>query len=264
MEEKTGKKTASERCYGVLRWLVRVCYPKVTVEGLEHLPEGPCLLVGNHCKMNGPIIGELYIPGKRAIWCTSEMMHRKEVPAYAYQDFWSHKPRYSRWFYKLLSHLIAPVSECIFNEAHTIPVYRDDRILQTFRRTVEKLTEGYRVVVFPEGPEPHNQIVNRFQEGFADVGRLYEKRTGKPLAFVPMYVAPRLRKVYLGEPIYYDMRMPKERERGRVSQALMEAVTDLATALPRHTVVPYNNIPKKAYPTNILSEVEQTHEKTSR
>ena len=263
MKEKTGKKTASERCYRVLRWLVWLFYPKITVEGLEHLPEGPCLLVGNHAQMNGPIIGELYIPGKRAIWCTSEMMRRKEVPAYAYQDFWSGKPRGTRWFYKLLSHLIAPVSACIFNEAHTIAVYRDDRILKTFRQTVEKLTDGCRVVVFPEGPEHHNQIVNRFQDGFVDVGRLYEKRTGKPLSFVPMYVAPRLKKVYLGQPVSYDIHAPKEQERSRISQVLMEAVTELAVGLPRHTVVPYNNIPKREYPTNVSPEVDAAHEKTS-
>ena len=254
MQEK--RKTASERFYRMLRGLVKGCYPKITVEGLENLPEEPCLLVGNHAQMNGPIIGELYIPGKRAIWCTSEMMRRKEVPAYAYQDFWSEKPRCVRWFYKLLSYIIAPISACIFNEAHTIAVYRDDRILQTFRQTLQRLSEGCRVVVFPEGPEPYNQIVNHFQDGFVDVGRLYGNRTGKPLRFVPMYVAPRLRKVFLGKPVYYNLEAPREQERSRICGELMEAVTELAVRLPRHTVVPYRNIPKKEYPINVPLEVD--------
>lgn len=263
MKDQNGKKTASERVYGMLRALVQWVYPKITVEGLENLPEEPCLLVGNHAQMNGPIIGELYIPGQRAIWCTSEMMHRKEVPAYAYRDFWSQKPWCLRWFYKLLSHLIAPLSVCIFNEARTIPVYRDERILKTFRQTLEKLEAGCRVVIFPEGPEPHNHIVSRFQDGFVDVGRLYGKHTGKALPFVPMYVAPRLRKVYLGKPVYYDLQASKADERGRICGELMDAVTAMAEALPRHTVVPYQNIPKKDYPTNLPAEVAPTHEKTS-
>lgn len=264
MKEKTGQKTASERFYGMLRALVQWVYPKVTVEGLENLPQEPCLLVGNHAQMNGPIIAELYIPGERAIWCTSEMMHCKEVPAYAYRDFWSEKPRCLRWFYHLLSYLIAPVSACIFNEAHTIAVYRDDRILNTFRQTLEKLIDGSRVVVFPEGPEAHNCIVNQFQDGFVDVGRLYGKRTGKALPFVPMYVAPRLRKIYLGKPIYYDVHASRASERSRICGELMEAVTELAIRLPRHTVVPYRNIPKKDYPSNVPPEVDPSHEKTSR
>ena len=235
----------------MLRTLVRWVYPRITVEGLEHLPQEPCLLVGNHAQMNGPIIGELYIPGERAIWCASEMMHREEVPAYAYRDFWSGKPRGTRWFYKLLSHLIAPVSVCIFNSARTIPVYRDDRVLTTFRLTLEKLEEGCRVVVFPEGPEPYSRIVDRFQDGFVDVGRLYGKRTGRALPFVPMYVAPRLRKVFLGRPVCYDLSASKAGERQRICRELMDAITALAEAQPRHTVVPYRNIPKRDYPINL-------------
>jgi hypothetical protein len=261
MKQAAGRNTVSERCYSALRWMVKVCYPKVTLEGLENLPQGPCLLVGNHCQMHGPIIGELYIPGKRAIWCTSEMMDRKQVPAYAYQDFWSEKPRYTRWFYRLLSHLIAPVSACIFNEAHTIPVYRDDRILKTFRLTMDHLMAGSRVVVFPECPEPYNQIVNRFQNGFADIGRLYEKRTGEPLPFVPMYVAPKLRKVCLGKPVFWNDHVPREQAREEICQELMHRITEMAQALPRHTVVPYRNVSKKEYPTNVSPEVDRTHEK---
>ena len=34
------------------------------------------------------------------------------------------------------------------------------------------------------------------------------------------------------------------------SLALMEAISDLASALPQHTVVPYPNIPKRQYPLN--------------
>ena len=264
MNERTGKKTASAWAYRRIRALVRLVYPRITLEGLENLPQGPCLLVGNHAQMNGPIACQLYLPGRRAIWCASEMMDRREVPAYAYRDFWREKPRAVRWFYKLLSHLIAPVSACIFNEADTIAVYRDDRVVKTFRETVEKLEAGCRVVVFPEGPEPGNSIVNRFQSGFVDVGRLYGRRTGQPLAFVPLYVAPRLRKLCLGKPVYYDLQAGRDQERSRIVHALMDAVTGLAEAQPRHTVVPYRNIPKRDYPTNLPPEVNQAHEKTCR
>ena len=83
MEQKSLKARISYRCYRIIRWLVWAFYPKITLKGAEQLPGEPCLIVGNHCKMNGPIIAELYIPGNRAIWCAGEMMHRKEVAAYA-------------------------------------------------------------------------------------------------------------------------------------------------------------------------------------
>ena len=44
-------------------------------------------------------------------------------------------------------------------------------------------------------------------------------------------------------------------ECNRFSNALMDEITQMAVALPEHTVVPYPNIPKKAYPKNIPLEV---------
>ena len=55
-------KALSVLVYRAVRGLVRLFYPKVTVEGAENLPEGPCIAVGNHAQMNGPIACNLYFP----------------------------------------------------------------------------------------------------------------------------------------------------------------------------------------------------------
>lgn len=255
------KKTS--RLYRLIRGLVKLFYPRIEVVGAENLPDGCAILVGNHCKMNGPIASELYVPGNHYIWCASQMMERKEVPAYAYQDFWSGKPGYIRWFYKILSHLIAPLSVCVFTNAHTIPVYHDARLISTFRETVSKLEEGARVVIFPEHHVPHNHILCEFQDRFIDIARIYSKKTGDELYFVPMYLAPALKKLYLGKPIRFSASTPIKEERRRICDALMDAITDMACQLPEHTVVPYDNIPKKDYPTNIPRKVPD-YEKTRR
>ena len=247
--------------YRILYWLVRLFYPKLEVVGLENLPVQPCVIVSNHAQMNGPIGCVLYFPGKRYIWCAQEMMHMKQVPAYAYQDFRSRKPKAVRPLYKLLSYLIAPLSDCVFNSADTIAVYRDKRILQTFGETTKKLCEGANVIIFPEHDAPHNHIVCDFQDGFVRVAKDYHRQTGKSLAFVPMYLTPALRKIVLGKPISFDPEAPGKEERRRVSGALMDAITEIAVSLPRHRVVPYCNIPKKDYPFNI-PEDRISHEKT--
>ncbi len=238
-------------CYRFIRFLVQLFYPGIEVVGQENLPEEPCLVVSNHCQMNGPIAGELCFPGDHYIWCTSEMMHLKEVPAYSFQDFWSRKPKYTRWFYKLLSYIIAPISVCVFNNAHTIAVYRDSRILSTFQDTLKRLKEGSAVIIFPEHEAPYNHILQDFQSGFVDVARSYCKQTGKSLQFVPMYLAPELRKAVLGKPITYSPEAPNKEERRRICDYLMSEITDIAQSLPRHKVVPYLNLPKKDYIYNI-------------
>lgn len=246
--------------YRLVRELVRIVYPKVRVEGAEKLPPEAAVVVGNHSQMHGPIACQLYFPGRAYTWCAGEMMDRKTVPAYAFRDFWSAKPRWNRWFYRILSHLIAPLAELVFTNADTIGVYHDSRVLSTFRQTVGRLQEGSSVVIFPEHDVPHNHIISQFQDRFIDVARLYYRRTGKALAFVPMYLAPKRKTMYLGTPTFFRPDAPMEQERQRICQYLMDAVTELACSLPEHVVVPYKNIPKKDYKTNLSKEA--FHEET--
>lgn len=253
-KKKTG--VLSRFVYRIILGIVTFFYPKMTVCGEENLPDGGCIIVGNHTQMNGPICGEIYIPGKRKIWCAHQMMELKEVPAYAFEDFWSRKPKYIRWFFKIVSYLIAPLSVALFNNAHTIPVYRDARLVSTFKQSVACLADDGRVVIYPECYEPHNHIVNKFQDRFVDVAKLYYRREGKEVEFVPMYIAPRLKSLYFGKPIRYDNTAPPEEERERICAYLMDEITKIAVSLPEHTVVPYENKPKREYNSNIPKEAE--------
>ena len=243
------------RVYRMACTLVRLFYRKPEIIGAENLPEGGCVIVGNHAQMNGPIVAELFLPGDRAVWCNAEMMNLKEVPDYAFRDFWSMKPTSVRWFYRLLSYAIAPLSVCIFNNAHCIAVYRDARVMTTFRQTLSRLKDGARIVIFPETDPPRNRILYSFQERFIDLGRMYARQTGAQLAFVPMYVAPRLHRIFLGKPVCYDSGADPAAENRRVLDALFDAITDMACAQPKHRVVPYRRIPGQKYPMNLSDEV---------
>ena len=180
----------------------------------------------------------------------------KEVPQYAYTDFWSRKPKVLRPLFKLVSYIIAPLSVLIFNNARTIAVYKDNRILSTFRESIAKLQTEKNIVIFPEYDKIYNNIIYNFQEGFVDIARLYYKRTGKELSFVPLYIAPKLKKMYLGKPIKFSAYTPIAEERRRICEYLMNEITDIAISLPEHTVIPYRNIPKKLYPKNTKKEAE--------
>lgn len=247
----------------LIRSIVKLCYGKTELIAQENVPEKNVVFVGNHSQIHGPIVAELYFPEKTFIWCIAEMMDKKEVSLYAYRDFWSQKPKVLRPFYKFLSKLIVPFSVCIFNHARTVPVYHDYRGITTFRRSIEHLDRGDSLLIFPEKDEPYNHVVNRFQENFVDLAKLYYKKTGKKVIFVPIYVAPKLKKVYIGKGTEYGPCVDFKEEKKRILSYLQREITRMATELPRHTVVPYRNISKKKYLTNFdVSEVP--YEKTGR
>ena len=253
----------SKGIFHIVRALVRLFYGKVEIVGRENLPEKNVIIVGNHSQTNGPIIAELFFPKNIKIWCMGQMMRLREVPSYAYSDFWSQKPKMVRPFYKLLSYLIAPLSVCIFTNAKTVPVYRDHRVITTFRRSVNLLEEGENLLIFPEKNEKYNNILYNFEENFVDLARLFYKKTGKNINFVPMYLAPKLKKVYIGKGIEYCGEKDSKEEKKRIISYLMNEITSIAVSLPEHTVVPYRNIPRKYYLSNKdISEVP--HEKTGR
>lgn len=242
------------RLFKFIKSLVRFVYPKMTVLGWENLPEEPSIIIANHCQLHGPIACELYLPKNFYTWCAAQMMTLKDVPGYAYSDFWSQKPRALRPFYKLAAHLIAPLSVVIFNSARTIAVHRDRHLLSTLRDSISLLQEGNHIVIFPEEDKPHNHILYDFQEGFVDVARLYHKHTGREISFVPLYIAPKLKQMHFGAPIPFSADTPSHDERRRICDALMRKITDIAVNLPEHTVIPYRNISKRDYPTNVRKE----------
>ncbi len=236
--------------YRIIYKIVSLVYPKVEIIGKENLPDEACIIVGNHCQIHGPITIELNFPGNRYTWCVGELMNMKEAQAFAFLDFWPQKTKRSRWFYKLLSYIIAPFAVFLFKNAQTIPVYRDSRGVTTFKQTAKRLAEGANVVIFPEHAVPHNNVISDFQDRFIDVAKLYYKRTGHEVCFVPMYLAPNLRKLCLGTPTRFNSNAPLDEERQRIRHYLMDEVSRMGLALPPHTVIPFQNISKKEFKRN--------------
>ncbi len=228
--------------------IIRIFYRKRKFVGVENLPDEPALIIGNHAQLHGPLACQLFFPTYKYIWCIGQMTVTKEVPAYAYQDFWSMKPKWIRWFFKIVSYLIAPICGYLFSRADVIPVYKDKRLIKTFNLSMEKVNDGANVIIFPECLEPYNEIVNDFQDKFIDTARFYYRKYKKELYFVPMYNAVRLKTIVFGKPIKYDANLEIELQREKICQYLKDEITRLAKELPRHKVVPYANVGRKKYP----------------
>lgn len=231
-----------------LRKIVLFFYGKRKFIGLENIPNEPSIIVGNHSQAHGPLVAELLFPYPKYTWCIGQMMNRKEIPEYAMQDFWPYKKKSVRWFYKIIAHIIARPFAYVFSNADCIGVYKDARLMNTFKQSIAGLKDGRHIIIYPECHTPYNEIVYEFQDNFIDLARFYYKSTGKELSFVPMYIAPKLKTVVLGNPIKYRAEIPVAEQKNVICEYLKGEITSLAKGLPMHTVVPYANIPKKQYP----------------
>lgn len=234
--------------YKTLKFFINIFYKKRKFEGLENINEEPCIIIGNHAQIHGPLIAEVQFPLKRKTWCIGNVLTKKEFIEHAKTDFWGLKPKCIRWFYYMLAHIIAPIATSVFNSADVIAVYKDTRLTKTFKDTVKDLSNGNNIIIFPECPTPYNNIINEFQDKFIDIARLYYRRSGKCISFVPMYNAVRLKKVILGKPITFDPNIPIEQMRLMICDYLKTEITNLALSLPSHKVVQYANKGRKHNP----------------
>lgn len=244
------KKGNSNNCkkkglfFRFLSRIVSLFYKKCQIIDEQNIPTEPCIFIGNHAKIHGPLNGQLYFPKNKLIWCDGPMMVRKEFPEYAYNNFWGGKPNV---LCKMFANILAPLITYVFRNADALPVYRDMRIMKTYKASTDALEKGVNVVIFPECPDLYNEITNQFNEYFVDTARFYYKHTGKEVLFTPFYYSKYLKKMVFGKPIRYDSNVAIEEQRKSISKYLMEEITTLAKSLPAHKVIPFNNVPKKEY-----------------
>lgn len=223
---------------------VRRFYRRSEFIGLENIPNEPCVFLGNHSQMHTPVMAECYFPVNKLTWCDAPMFDKKEMKAYAYRVFWGDNPT---WFQRFLAKILCPLVAYIMNNADALPVYRDMRVVKTYKFSVDELEKGNSIVILPECPDEHNEIINKLNEYFVDVARFYFKRTAKELYFTPFYYAPKLKKTVIGKPIKFDTTVDIEQERKRICDYTINEISSIAKTLPSHVVIPFNTVPKQQY-----------------
>lgn len=246
----TAVKSKKPLGFRMLEKIIKLFFGKTEFIDIDKIPNESCFIIANHSQLYSPIACQLDFPGKKVIWATGEVTNTKDFPKYAQTVFWGNKPKITRWFYKILSYVLAPIFAYVMGNADILPVYRDARMLSTFKYTVETICNGTNVVIFPESPQEFNQIVNEFNDKFVDAARFYYTKYKKELYFVPMYNAAKLKKARFGNPIKYDSTIPIEEQRKIICDYLKKEITLLGESFPLHKVVPFNNINKKDYKNN--------------
>ena len=112
-----------------------------------------------------------------------------------------------------------------------VPVFREkpQRIVETFRKSMQFLTDGENLLVFPENPydEPFSNEVNTFYDGFLYIAKLYYKKTKKSLLFCPVSINPKKEQLAIGKTIRYNPMADYDGEVTRMKTHLMGQVAGL-------------------------------------
>jgi len=120
-----------------------------------------------------------------------------------------------------------------------IPVYRDQRSIVTFRKSLQTLQEGKDLVIFAESPVSFSNFVNKLDNGFADIGKFYYKTYKKTLTFYPVYICAAQRCILVGEGRPFDPALTAGENRALIADAMQQGIDALARTLPPHKPIHY-------------------------
>lgn len=214
-------------------------FPQSEIVFEEAISEGEAVVfTANHSGAYGPVNAALYFPHRSRPWIVAEVLDKKTAANYIFYDFFTGTVKKCKFFWHILSHIVSFLLRPLLIRAGGIAVYHDRRIMQTFEESIKALQNGENIVVFPECPEKFSEHINDYYGGFAKIGQLYYRETGRKLKFYPTYIAHPLGKILVGKPIEFDPDSGAQ-SRKQITEYLRNKTEDLANTLPPHTVHPF-------------------------
>jgi len=216
------------KLYTFLAGALRLLTPKMKTVWAEPFIDEPCVFVPNHAGAFGPIDMSVKFPltDRCHIWFNAAMAEPKEVPAYVRQDYWWEPGCRMEWLYTntlpyLAAAIIPPVLKSV---PESVPVYHDNRVLTTMRKSLGYLKKGEHLVIFPEQPSGYQSHHSWINMGWANVAPLYYRATGKALRFYPVHIDYKKHVFYVSKPILFDPDRTLEDQLPEIEAALAKGL----------------------------------------
>lgn len=231
MKNRPGFET---RC---MRWVYRILYPyfhcRVTMT--EELTEStePVVFIANHYDIFGPPSFVLSMPFVASIWINEELISEESALENLTPTLRRLFPFLSRRMQDWLCRKAAWLSCHVLTRFGAIPVDRNrpSKLVSTMRQSILALEEGRNLLIFPEIGLPEYSLtsVTPFFPGFAMLGHLYYRKTGKNLRFCPCYIDEQHHRIRTGEMTVCNPDAPDvTAEAERVSGELNEKIREMA------------------------------------
>ena len=191
----------------------------------------PLVICCNHYEAFGPLAVVESLPLRFHVWMNREILHPLENENELLPGIQRCMPNIRKETVKAVYERACPLAERAFGALQPIASSYNQPLglTEALRTSVEYLEQGDSIVVFPETGQPHyaDGGVTDFFLGFALMGELYWKKTGKDVLFCPLYVDRWEREMVFGHPVAYPP-LPTVEACGCISQEMHDQLWDMA------------------------------------
>lgn len=221
----------------VARALLKPFFPAKVI-GKENVDtsHGAVVFVANHYEIYGPVVTVLRMPFRVRPWIHSRMLDKTVLADQMQRGIEGMFKKFPKKIVDKIPPMLVPLMYKTLASTEPIAVHRDNarEVIQTFNNTVRALEQGDNILIFPEKPEEgqwYSQFgnVDAFYTGFADIGRMYYKKTGKNVLFYPVYVDKMHHEIVIGEGVQFDQCNERHEEKQRIAKELNDSMKVMAS-----------------------------------
>jgi len=192
------------------------------------VPDESAVYVCNHGAIIGPLAAVVYLPVKFRPWIHDAMLDR-ELAAKTMGRTWENKFNFlgSRLKKKIIWWLTKPIVAAMHSFS-PISVSRTNPLAlgRTLLESVEAMQQGDNILIFPDKPTKRYDAdsFRNISTGFTALGKVWYKKTGKPLRFYPVFADKQRHTFTIGSPTIFDPSADERQEHYRVAEYLRYAL----------------------------------------
>ncbi len=218
LSSQKATKIKKNKFYGVLVKSLKVLCNLFTKKYECNIVEKdePCVYVCRHLNMFGPIVTLKSFDFDIHPLVLNVFFTKKSCEEHFRSITFSKNGQKNKKFsvkIKFFSFIVPKIIKSI----QGVPVYRNYNPIKTLKISVDFLQKGESLIVYPDiNYKANYDVVSDIYDGFLILSRLYKKRTGKELKFIPLIIDKKNKKIIeKQEVVIYDYQnefLDKKRE----------------------------------------------------
>ena len=201
------KKTKKKPKYPLsIRTLAKMKRRMTPRELVGSAPGGPTVYLCRHLDREGLATAIAYIPEVVRPWVLDKFTSYKSIRDLYTNYTFPVRMKKGKVFSAVVGRMAARGTHYAVKKLNGIPVYRGEKsakTITTIKQSVTALENGDKLLVFPDVDyADKTEGDERIYKGFGVVDKMYRRKTGNKIAFVPVYIGEK--EVVLHDPVYFD------------------------------------------------------------
>jgi 1-acyl-sn-glycerol-3-phosphate acyltransferase len=193
------------KSYKFWHFCARFFSKRYSVCHLEEKTE-PVVYLVHHQNLRGPILSVIWYDTRVHPWVLSVFLKRKTCFKQFCGYYFQKRVGLPKAIAAVLSFPLSFFVTWLMHLIQAIPVFRGSKeIITTFRQSINALLAKDSILICPDKDYTNKGThVGEMYSGFLDLEKIYFKRTGEHLAFIPLYISKKLHRIYSGRAVRFE------------------------------------------------------------